>query len=598
MSMPFNVDDDSNNVLESWESQRLDELASLVAGLAGRDDIQLQFGTRWAWSASEKKVLVPKADLANLSRCRAIASHEVGHVLFTRHMKQLGLTEETAHIPDVFLHFMHNVFEDPRVENGVGQRYPGAHFWLQQLHAEEEANAEILKEQGLPKAMEFFYAHLREYHRDWQSITHETSERIGSILDQTRSDRELLSTILPNTIAESGDELDLAFNQEVLPRLDVDSVMMSSLEQCRYLAQARMMQVMEGSIRKQAFLLYQQDEQRIQQMLNQMKPQSDDDLQELFKEAFKLPEGSFEDAVPGEKARRILREWYQKQQQAAGVCTEQIFRRSRNRNDNDRRRRRRGGQPSDETQTLIRTYDQMRSQIANQIQKMTQELQNVLRPTKATKWRTGYTSGSKVNIRRMIQLEARNQGELDFWQRKTQVDKRNVAATLLIDLSGSMTGPKSEAALQGAILFWESLTALGVATSISGFKTERIPIINFGESIALNSRKKVANMLNMVGSVNHDAIALNSAFTDLIAQPADEHVLIVISDGQPVGDNAEADLHAEIAHVKNHVHLIGLGLGEDTEHVTQFYPHAIGSIPVASLSKQIGAVLQKVLRRR
>ena len=248
---------------------------------------------------------------------------------------------------------------------------------------------------------------------------------------------------------------------------------------------------MEGSIRKQAFLLYQQDEQRIQQMLNQMKPQSDDDLQELFKEAFKLPEGTFEDVIPSEKARQNFKEWYQKQQQAAGVCTEQIFRRSKNRN-NDRRRRRRGGQPSDETQTLIRTYAQMRSQVANQIQKMTQELQNVLRPTKATKWRTGYTSGSKVNIRRMIQLEARHQGELDFWQRKTQVDKRNVAATLLIDLSGSMTGPKSEAALQGAILFWESLMALGVATSISGFKTDRIPIINFGESIALNSQAKVS----------------------------------------------------------------------------------------------------------
>ena len=151
MSRSFNVDDESSNVLESWESQRLDELSSLVAGLAGRDDIQLQFGTRWAWSASEKKVLVPKADLANFGRCRAIASHEVGHVLFTRHMKQLGLTADTDHIPDVFLHFMHNVFEDPRVENGVGQHYPGAHFWLQQLHIEEEANAEILKEQGSTK---------------------------------------------------------------------------------------------------------------------------------------------------------------------------------------------------------------------------------------------------------------------------------------------------------------------------------------------------------------------------------------------------------------------------------------------------------------
>ena len=155
---------------------------------------------------------------------------------------------------------MHNVFEDPRVENGVGNHYPGALFWLQQLHAEEEANAAVLKEQGLPKAMEFFYAHLREYHRGWTSIGTEVSESIGQILDHTRSDRQYLSTILPNTIEEEGIDLDVAFNREVLPRLDVDTVMISSIEQRRYVAQARMMRVMEGSIRKQAFLLYHQDE--------------------------------------------------------------------------------------------------------------------------------------------------------------------------------------------------------------------------------------------------------------------------------------------------------------------------------------------------
>ena len=99
-----------------------------------------------------------------------------------------------------------------------------------------------------------------------------------------------------------------------------------------------------------------------------------------------------------------------------------------------------GGDPSDRNQSLIRTYDEMRQKVANQIQKMTQELQNVLRPTRAAKWKDGYTSGSKVNLKRMIQREARNQGDLDFWQRKTQVSKRSVAATLLIDLSGSMHG--------------------------------------------------------------------------------------------------------------------------------------------------------------
>ena len=173
---------------------------------------------------------------------------------------------------------------------------------------------------------------------------------------------------------------------------------------------------------------------------------------------------------------------------------------------------------------------------------MTQELQNVLRPTRAAKWKDGYTSGSKINLKRMIQREARKQGDLDFWQRKTQVSKRSVAATLLIDLSGSMHGFKSEFALQGAILFWESLHSLGIAASISGFKTEMIPILHFGDPIVQDNRKKIANMLNLVGSVNHDAAALRGAFEELIRQPADEHVLVVISDGQPVVLNADEEL--------------------------------------------------------
>ena len=105
-------------------------------------------------------------------------------------------------------------------------------------------------------------------------------------------------------------------------------------------------------------------------------------------------------------------------------------------------------------------------------------------------------------------------------------------------------------------------------------------------------------MLNLVGSVNHDAEAISSAFEELIRQPTDEHVLIVISDGQPVGSNADAELHRVVSRIKGKVHLIGLGLGSDTRHVEQYYPHAKGEIPIPDLSKEIGVVLQNVLRRR
>ena len=162
-------DDVQEDIVESWQVLRLDQLTSLVAGLAGRDDIKLQFGKRWAWSAKYKTVLLPKHDLVDLNRCRAIASHEVGHVLFTRHMSQLNIAPEFQDIPAVFLHTMHNVYEDPRIEVAVGRLYPGAEFWLRRLHAEEEADADSLAKQVFPLAMQYFFAHIREYHRDWKA---------------------------------------------------------------------------------------------------------------------------------------------------------------------------------------------------------------------------------------------------------------------------------------------------------------------------------------------------------------------------------------------------------------------------------------------
>ena len=601
-------DDIQEDIVESWQVLRLDQLTSLVAGLSGRDDITLQFGKRWAWSAKHKTVLLPKHDLVDLNRCRAIASHEVGHVLFTRHMSQLNIPTEFEDIPAVFLHTMHNVYEDPRIEVAVGRLYPGAEFWLRRLHMDEEAEADSLATASIPLAMQYFFAHIREYHRDWNPIpSEEVDPLIATMLMDTQNDRKSMAVLLPESIDESGVDLDRACALEVdvrLPEGHSSSSLLDSVEQRKLLAQARMMALMEGKTRECAFHLYTLDEKRIEEVLREDQIEAED-ISGVFKEAFGKPLNlsALRDIVPSPTAKRILKEWYERQRVQFGVSTEQDFRNARLLDGEvDRRirnrRRRRGGEASNQTQSLIRTYDEMRQKVANQIQKMTQELQNVLRPTRAAKWKDGYTTGSKVNLKRMIQREARNQGDLDFWQRKTQISKRSVSATLLIDLSGSMHGLKSESALQGAILFWESLHALGIAASISGFKTERIPILRFGDPIVQGNRKKIANMLNLVGSVNHDAEALSSAFEELIRQPTDEHVLIVISDGQPVGPNAEEELHRVVSRIKSTVHLIGLGLGADTRHVEQYYPHAKGGIPIPDLSKEIGLVLQNVLRRR
>ena len=45
-------------------------------------------------------------------------------------------------MPPTLIHYLFNALEDPRIENGIGQIYPGVHTWLWNLHRRENLEAE------------------------------------------------------------------------------------------------------------------------------------------------------------------------------------------------------------------------------------------------------------------------------------------------------------------------------------------------------------------------------------------------------------------------------------------------------------------------
>ena len=143
---------------------------------------------------------------------------------------------EFEKIPAVFLHTMHNVYEDPRIEVAVGRLYPGAEFWLRRLHAEEEAERfASLATAGVPLAMQYFFAHIREYHRDWKSLpAAEVAPLIAKMLRDTQEDRKAMAVLLPESIAELGVDLDRSCILEVDTRFPAghpSSAFLDSVEQ-------------------------------------------------------------------------------------------------------------------------------------------------------------------------------------------------------------------------------------------------------------------------------------------------------------------------------------------------------------------------------
>ncbi|MEZ4468630.1 MAG: hypothetical protein R3F43_30370 [bacterium] len=84
----------------------------------------------------------------------------------------------------------------------------------------------------------------------------------------------------------------------------------------------------------------------------------------------------------------------------------------------------------------------------------------------------------------------------------------------------------------------------------------------------------------------------------LITHPASHRILIVVSDGLPSAPSSVNDLKKAVLVLKDPdvpVELIGLGLGPNTGHVTQFYPEARANISVDRFSTRSATLIEKIV---
>ncbi|MDO8571150.1 MAG: hypothetical protein Q7R79_00535, partial [bacterium] len=169
-------------------------------------------------------------------------------------------------------------------------------------------------------------------------------------------------------------------------------------------------------------------------------------------------------------------------------------------------------------------------------------------------------------------------------------------------------GGKIEETFKAVVLLGEVLNRLGVRTEIVGFQDELIDFKDFEEELTDDVRKKISGMLGEVVNnnpgghnmrrYNDDGPCLLEASKKLDSRPGKEKILLVLSDGKPEGRySSERDLTRAVEKILSTTNqkLIAVGLGEDTEHVTNFYPASIPNVDVTTLPKVLGDLLEDVL---
>jgi hypothetical protein len=254
------------------------------------------------------------------------------------------------------------------------------------------------------------------------------------------------------------------------------------------------------------------------------------------------------------------------------------------------------------------TYDRALARVAGQMHHLTTALEDLLRPRRRLHETAGFRSGHRLDLRRVMAFEADPRLWDKLWRRKSIPDRHQTAVSLLVDLSGSMYGPKTDAAQAGTVLMAESLHRLGIPFALNGFQDRLIRFADFFDGLSERVRAAVGEMpLEVAGrrpggnntpSFNDDGPCLREAAEQLLSAPADDRILIVVSDGMPAGRRStERDLRDVVGLLAREprLRLIGVGIGPDTDHVRDFYPHSRASVPLERFAGTLAELLRVVL---
>ncbi len=237
-------------------------------------------------------------------------------------------------------------------------------------------------------------------------------------------------------------------------------------------------------------------------------------------------------------------------------------------------------------------YDKAYEEVADVINSLYNRLKRFFLPKRHPKWKSGFPSGSRIDLQKIMQAEADPRYLEKIWQRKTIPNKFDYRFSILVDLSGSMMGEKIEETFKALVALAEVLDKLGIQYEIIGFQDDIIPYKNFEDKLNKQIRDRIAvakkepynQGIHNKAAYNSDGYVLFQTYERLKQNLGKDNFLIVLSDGVPEPDPAhsgeEWDLKRIVKNIEEEglVKLIGIGLGFGTEHVNDYYPNSFANI--------------------
>jgi hypothetical protein len=598
------------------------DLSALAAGLCQDAGIGVELGPLWTWDAARRVLVVTQDDLRlrGADWCAAVLAHEVGHYFVTRfHLFALPFP-----LPEA-LPLLMNGLEDPRANAWIVGRYPGTARWLARLDEEPPPDP-------VPAFVAFCRECAREPLRDWEPSGREPA-LVADALAETRDARRRYAATLPPTDLTLPPEAEVLdrYRAEVWPAVASRDVP-SFREMLTRLRALEALRIARDEILPVAARLLEHDIEQLRRYLDSdsgRRSEAERSLSSGDNAAVRRMVSEAQSQSPSESAgeptsasrelaQRMLCECSRcsSECETPGAGTRPLIAPS-------------SGPPAAECEMPgagvpdpgaeapaprlrfpppTSTYDRALARVAGQLHHLTTVLEDLLRPRRRLHETAGYRSGNRLDLRRVMAFEADPRLWDKLWRRKSIPDRHQTVVSLLVDLSGSMHGPKTDAAQAGTVLMAEALHRLQIPFALNGFQDRLIRFADFHDGLTERVRTALGEMpLEVAGrraggnntpGFNDDGPCLREAAEQLLSAPADDRILIVVSDGMPAGRRStEQDLRNVVRLLvrEPRLRLIGVGIGPDTDHVSDFYPHSRASVPLDRFAATLAELLRAVL---
>lgn len=240
-------------------------------------------------------------------------------------------------------------------------------------------------------------------------------------------------------------------------------------------------------------------------------------------------------------------------------------------------------------------YDKTYEDVASHIDRVGEDIMNVLLQKRWPEYKTKFP-GQRLRLEGARKYAARDD-YTELFETRAEKEKKKYEITLLVDLSGSMSGDKIEETFKGTVLFTEALDRVsgvidGLDVSVYGFqdvlleykKTDQLLDDDLRDKMSVMKKEVTDKGKHNKSSYNNDGYCLNEVFKKLEEDRKKENIIFVLSDGRPEGDNTHhiedydsSSEEKELRHVvekiskEQNTSILGIGLGPGTSHVEDFY---------------------------